>query len=93
MQSFISTMTVDDATALANTEDSGLDEDARAMLKVAVDACCGGVERVHVIDGTRDAIAARERRPVPRSVFVRVIFPEFGNFTFSKIPEFWNFWF
>jgi len=55
-----STMTVDDAAALAGAEDSALGEEARAMLRVAIDACRGGVERVHVIDGTRDGVLLEE---------------------------------
>lgn len=55
-----STMTADEAAALAAAEDSGLDAHARAMLRLAIAACRAGVERVHVIDGTRDGMLLEE---------------------------------
>lgn len=55
-----STMTVDEAAALAAAEDSGLDAHARAMLRLAIAACRAGVERAHVIDGTRDGLLLEE---------------------------------
>ena len=54
-----STMTVEDAAAL-DAEDSGMDETARGLLRLAVAACRGGVERVHVVDGTRDGVLLEE---------------------------------
>ena len=54
------TMTVDEAADLAAERDSGLDADAQVMLRLAIDACRRGVERVHVIDGTRDGVLLEE---------------------------------
>lgn len=55
-----SAMTVDEAATLAAAEDPGLDAHARAMLRLATAACRAGVERVHVIDGTRDGLLLEE---------------------------------
>ncbi len=54
------TMTVDEAAELVAERDSGLDAGAQVMLRLAIAACRGGVERVHVIDGARDGMLLEE---------------------------------
>lgn len=53
-------LTVDEAADLAAEQGAGLDAGAQGMLRMAVAACRGGVERVHVIDGTRDGMLLEE---------------------------------
>lgn len=53
-----STMTVEEAAVMM--EDADLDDETRAMLRLAIEACRGSVERVHVIDGTRDGVLLEE---------------------------------
>lgn len=53
-------LTVDEAADLAAEQGVGLDAGAQGMLRMAVAACRGGVERVHVIDGTRDGMLLEE---------------------------------
>ena len=83
-----STMTVDAAAALAGSEDSGLGSDARALLRVAIDACRGGVERVHVIDGTRDGVLLEEIFSVGGSgtMVYTNRFADFGAATPEDVP-------
>lgn len=53
-------LTVDEAAELAAARNAGLGAGAQAMLRMAVAACRGGVERVHVIDGARDGMLLEE---------------------------------
>ena len=81
-----STMTVDEAAALA--DDPGLGDDARAMLRVATGACRGGVERVHVIDGRRDGVLLEEIFSVGGSgtMVYADRFADFGAATPEDVP-------
>lgn len=54
-----STMTVEDAVALEAAE-SGIDSVSHGLLRLAIAACRGGVERVHVVNGIRDGVLLEE---------------------------------
>ena len=81
-----STMTVEEAAALA--ADCSLGGEARAMLRLAIDACRGGVERVHVIDGRRDGVLLEEIFSVGGSgtMVYADRFADFGAATPEDVP-------
>lgn len=54
-----STITVEEAVALEDSN-SSMDNTTRGLLRMAVAACRSGVERVHVVDGTRDGVLLEE---------------------------------